>query len=47
MPTWSPASPPAPIPTTRRTEELDGWFLLTTKPVIYAANIAEDDLGKE
>ena len=26
---------------------LDGWFLLTTKPVIYAANIAEDDLGKD
>ncbi len=26
---------------------VDGWFLLTTKPVIYAANIAEDDLGKE
>ena len=26
---------------------LDSWFLLTTKPVIYAANIAEDDLGKE
>lgn len=25
---------------------LDGWFLLTTKPVIYAANISEDDLGK-
>lgn len=25
---------------------LDDWFLLTTKPVIYAANIAEDDLGK-
>ena len=24
-----------------------GWFLLTTKPVIYAANISEDDLGKE
>jgi len=24
-----------------------GWFLLTTKPVIYAANIAEDDLGKD
>lgn len=23
------------------------WFLLTTKPVIYAANIAEDDLGKD
>ena len=27
-------------------EILDGWFLLTTKPVIYAANISEDDLGK-
>ncbi len=26
---------------------LDSWFLLTTKPVIYAANISEDDLGKE
>jgi len=25
---------------------LSSWFLLTTKPVIYAANIAEDDLGK-
>ena len=24
-----------------------GWFLLTTKPVIYAANIAEDDLGSD
>ncbi|MBR6030047.1 MAG: redox-regulated ATPase YchF [Clostridia bacterium] len=24
----------------------DSWFLLTDKPVIYAANIAEDDLGK-
>ena len=24
-----------------------GWFLLTTKPVIYAANISEDDLGKD
>ena len=24
-----------------------GWFLLTTKPVIYAANIAEEDLGKD
>lgn len=23
-----------------------GWFLLTTKPIIYAANIAEEDLGK-
>ena len=28
-------------------ELADGWFLLTTKPVIYAANIAEGDLGKE
>ena len=28
-------------------EVLDGWFLLTTKPVIYAANIAEDDIGKD
>ena len=26
---------------------LNGFFLLTDKPVIYAANIAEDDLGKE
>ena len=25
---------------------MTSWFLLTTKPVIYAANIAEDDLGK-
>ena len=25
----------------------ESWFLLTTKPVIYAANIAEDDLGKD
>ena len=24
----------------------DSWFLLTDKPVIYAANIAEDDIGK-
>ncbi len=28
-------------------EIVDGWFLLTTKPVIYAANIAEDDLGTD
>ncbi len=27
-------------------EVLESWFLLTTKPVIYAANIAESDLGK-
>jgi len=26
---------------------IDSWFLLTTKPVIYAANIAEDDLGND
>ena len=25
---------------------INSWFLLTTKPVIYAANIAESDLGK-
>ena len=25
---------------------MNGWFLLTSKPVIYAANIAEEDLGK-
>ncbi len=25
---------------------LNSWFLLTTKPVIYAANISEDDLGR-
>ncbi len=28
-------------------EILNSWFLLTTKPVIYAANISEDDIGKE
>jgi GTP-binding protein YchF len=27
-------------------EIMSGWFLLTTKPVIYAANISEDDIGK-
>ncbi len=26
---------------------VDGLFLLTTKPVIYAANISESDMGKE
>ena len=25
---------------------IGGWFLLTDKPIIYAANIAEDDIGK-
>ena len=28
-------------------EIVDSWFLLTTKPVIYAANIAEDALGQD
>ncbi len=28
-------------------EIADGWFLLTDKPVIYAANIAEGDVGKD
>ncbi len=28
-------------------EMVEGWFLLTTKPVIYAANIAEDDLSTD
>ena len=27
-------------------EQMRQWFLLTTKPVIYALNIAEDDIGK-
>ncbi len=27
-------------------EIVKGWFLLTTKPVIYAANIAESDVGE-
>ncbi|MBQ8537805.1 MAG: redox-regulated ATPase YchF [Clostridia bacterium] len=26
---------------------VDSWFLLTDKPVIYAANIGENDLGKD
>jgi len=26
---------------------VDSWFLLTDKPVIYAANIGEDDLGQD
>jgi GTP-binding protein YchF len=28
-------------------EAVNGLFLLTAKPVIYAANIAEDDIGKD
>ena len=39
-----------PARTFQMTEEereiAEGWFLLTTKPVIYAANIAEEDLAK-
>lgn len=27
-------------------EVVDSWFLLTTKPVLYAANISEEDIGK-
>ena len=27
-------------------EQMRQWFLLTTKPVVYALNIAEDDIGK-
>ena len=40
-----------PARTLECTEEekqiLAQWFLLTTKPVIYAANISEDDLGRD
>lgn len=32
--------------TEEESQILDSWFLLTTKPVIYAANISENDLGK-
>ncbi len=28
-------------------EQVAGWFLLTMKPVLYAANVAEDELGPE
>ena len=27
-------------------EQVEGWFLLTMKPVLYAANIGEDELGE-
>ena len=27
-------------------ETIDSWFLLTDKPIIYAANIAEEDVAK-
>ncbi len=33
--------------TDEQKEAASHWFLLTMKPVIYAANISEDDLGKE
>ncbi len=33
--------------TDREKEIVREWFLLTTKPVIYACNIKEDDLGKD
>ena len=40
-----------PARTFRASEEesavIRDWFLLSTKPVIYAANISEDDLGSE
>lgn len=32
--------------TDEESQIIAGWFLLTTKPVIYAANISENDLGK-
>ncbi len=39
--------PARTFPMTEEEKEIaDGWFLLTTKPVIYAANIAEEDLSK-
>ena len=28
-------------------EQVAGWFLLTMKPVLYAANVAEDELGPD
>lgn len=36
----------APL-TAEQMEIVNEWFLLTTKKVIYAANIGEDDLGKD
>ncbi len=33
--------------TTEQKAEVDGYFLLTAKKVIYAANIGEDDVGAE
>ena len=40
--------PARTCPMTDREKEIAReWFLLTTKPVIYACNIKEDDLGKD
>ena len=40
--------PARTLPVSEEEQEiLNSWFLLTTKPVIYAANIAEEDLGKD
>ncbi len=46
---WLESGKPARTYETNDEEQaiLDSWFLLTTKPVIYAANISEDDLGKD
>lgn len=36
------------FPATKDEKEIiDSWFLLTDKPVIYAANIAEEDIGRD
>jgi len=40
--------PARTCPLTEEQQEIvKEWFLLTTKPTLYAANIAEDDLGKD
>ncbi len=40
--------PARTFPMTQQEREIAReWFLLTTKPVIYACNIKEDDLGRE
>ena len=42
------ALPARSLPVTAEDREtIAQWFLLTTKPVIYALNIAESDLGKQ
>ena len=48
MAEWLGAGRPArlcPLPAEERAMA-EGWFLLTDKPVIYAANVAEEDAGK-